>query len=181
MIDGGYSSLNVDKLVTEVGTTRPTFYRRYPNIDHLAFEVIRNRFQTATDVATGTLAGDLLKLQREEVSMFSDPLIRNNLPGLLESIRTNPEVGKLYADLFIRPRREKVGLVIKAAVNHGEIPHSNIDVEFVCDILLGPLLTRVLLPVDVALDDKLARQTAQLALLFISGESTPSRLPRNLP
>ena len=173
MIDGGYSSLNVDKLVTEVGTTRPTFYRRYPNIDHLAFEVIRNRFQTATDVATGTLAGDLLKLQREEVSMFSDPLIRKNLPGLLESIRTNPEVGKLYADLFIRPRREKVGLVIKAAVNHGEIPHSNIDVEFVCDILLGPLLTRVLLPVDVALDDKLARQTAQLALLFISGESTP--------
>lgn len=168
MESDGFSKLTVDRLVTEVKTTRPTFYRRYPSIAHVAFDVIRMRFGTGTRVGTGTLRGDLLRLQREDIAMFSSPLVRNNLPGLLESVRTDADVRDLYRDNFILPRRANVGEVIAAASERGEIapatPHA---VELVCDTLLGPVLARAVLPVGQPLDDHLARETVGLALRYL--------------
>ncbi|MBF0816246.1 TetR/AcrR family transcriptional regulator [Microbacterium paludicola] len=165
----GFSKLTVDRLVTEVRTTRPTFYRRYPSIAHVAFDVIKMRFGTGTPVGTGTLRGDLLKLQREDVAMFSSPLLRNNLPGLLESVRTDPDVRDLYRDSFIMPRRANVGDVIAEAAQRGELDASvSHDVELVCDTLLGPVLARAVLPIGQPLDDYLARETVDQALRYLN-------------
>lgn len=169
MESDGFSKLTVDGLVTEVRTTRPTFYRRYPSIAHVAFDVIRMRFGSATPVDTGTLRGDLLKLQREEVAMFSSQLLRNNLPGLLESMRTDPDVRDLYRDNFIMPRRANVRDIIVAAALRGEIDSTTShDVELVCDTLLGPILSRAVLPIGQPLDDHLARETVELAVRYLN-------------
>lgn len=164
-MEHGFSELTIDGLVSEAGTTRPTFYRRYRNVAHLAFDVIRHRFGTEAQVSTGSLAKDLLQLQHDEVAMFSDPLLRNNLPGLLESVRIDAHVRKLYVEEFIRPRRATVEGVINAAVNRGEISRSSIDIDWICDLLLSPILTRALLPIaGSGGGDDLARRTTQLAL-----------------
>lgn len=170
MIQEGFSGLTVDGLVSEAGTTRPTFYRRYRNVAHLAFDVIVYRYGTGSVVDTGTLAEDLLQLQRDEVAMFSDPLLRNNLPGLLESVRTDSYVRELYLEQFVKPRRAAVLRVVDAAVRRGEIPESGFDIAWVCDLLLSPLLTRALLPIAGGLDDQLARRTALLALDALKGK-----------
>ncbi|MFK4298873.1 AcrR family transcriptional regulator [Arthrobacter sp. GAS37] len=167
MVTDGFSGLSIDGLVTEVGTTRPTFYRRYPSIAHLAFEVIAARFGTGMPVDTGSLYGDLLKLQREDIAMFASPLVRNNLPGLLESVRTDPRVRDRYRDDFVGPRRANVARVIAAAVERGELADRNVDVDMVCDLLVGPILARTLLPVAVSADDRLARQTAQFVVGYL--------------
>ncbi|MFC6355945.1 TetR-like C-terminal domain-containing protein [Luethyella okanaganae] len=167
MATEGFSGLTVDGLVMEVGTTRPTFYRRYSNVAHLAFEVIEARFGTGTPVNTGSLYGDLLKLQREDIAMFASPLLRNNLPGLLESVRTDLTVRERYRDEFIGPRRANVAKVIAAAVERGELADRRVDIDIACDLLVGPILARTLLPLAVAVDDRLARQTAQVVLDYL--------------
>lgn len=164
MTEEGFSSLSVDGLVNEVGTTRPSFYRRYRNVAHLAFDVIQHRFGTEPKVSGGSLPEDLLKLQRDEVAMFADPLLRNNLPGLLESVRTDASVRELYLNDFINPRRANVHAVLDAAVSRGEIVQGQVDVDWICDLLLSPILTRALLPTPGGLSDELARRTVQLAL-----------------
>ena len=164
MLSSGFSKLTIDGLVTEIGTTRPAFYRRYRTLAHLVFDVIRNRFGTEDAVNTGSLASDLLQLQRNEVTMFADPLLRNNLPGLLESLRTDPELEALYLDRFIAPRRAHVASVIAAAAERGEIPKEASDLGFICDVLLGPILARAIVPVLGDLDDELARQTVVVAM-----------------
>lgn len=164
MVTDGFSGLTVDGLVSEVGTTRPTFYRRYPSVAYVAFEVIRNRFGTGTTVHTGSLYEDLLMLQREDIAMFSSPLLRNNLPGLMESIRIDMKLRNLYHEQFIGPRRDNVGKVLKAAIESGEIPDRPIDADLVCDLLLGPILARVLLPLGLQVDDSLARQTTGIVI-----------------
>ncbi|WP_458114336.1 TetR/AcrR family transcriptional regulator C-terminal ligand-binding domain-containing protein [Arthrobacter sp. R1-13] len=170
MTSEGFSGLTIDGLVSEVGTTRPSFYRRYRNVAHLAFDVIRHRFGTEAQVDTGSLAEDLLRLQNDEVAMFADPLMRNNLPGLLESVRTDAHVRELYAEQFIRPRRAVVLGVVSAAVERGEISGSGFDIDWVCDLLLSPILTRALLPVTgEGLGGELARRTTQLALNELQG------------
>lgn len=164
MVSDGFESLTVDRLVSEVGTTRPTFYRRFPSVAALAFEVIQQRFGTGTAVATGSLQQDLLALQREDIAMFSSPLLQRNLPGLLTSIRTDSEIRDRYRNGFVEPRRANVRDLVLAAVERGEIPPDRVDIEYVCDLLLGPLLARTLLPLDGPLDDRLARATVQTVM-----------------
>lgn len=163
MVEQGYSALTVDGLVTAVGTTRPTFYRRFPNIAHVALSVVKNAFGTGTAVDTGSLREDLYTLQREEVAMFSSPLMRNNLGGLLEAARADQDLLVLYGTEFIGPRRSNVDRVVGAAVERGEIS-AEFDIDFVCDLLLGPVLARALMPSGAALDETLARQTTEAAL-----------------
>ena len=98
-------------------------------------------------------------LQRNDVAMMTSRLLQLNLPALLEAMRSDSEIREMYLERFIRPRRENVGRVIDAAVNRGEIAGEGIDTEYVCDLLFGPLLSRVLLPTDLALNDTIARKT----------------------
>jgi AcrR family transcriptional regulator len=174
MVDEGYSALTIDALAAEVGTTRPTFYRRFPSIAHLALEVIKNRYGTGSPVDTGSLYEDLLTLQREEVAMFAGPILRKNLPGLLEAARNDTALGALYNTDFIGPRRANIARIIDAADRRSEIAADSIDVDYICDLLLGPILSRALLPVAAAIDDRLARQTVETAITEI-GERTPTR------
>lgn len=161
----GFSGLSVDALVTAVGTTRPAFYRRYTNIAHLAFDVIFRRFGVDAPPEAGSLASDLLQLQRAEIAMFADPLLRKNLPGLLESVRIDESVRGLYQEQFVERRRANVAAAVDRAVARGEMLPSAGQLDFVCDLLLGPILTRALVPTPHAgLDDELARQTVDAAL-----------------
>lgn len=164
LIADGFTELTVDRLVNEIGTTRPTFYRRYRNIHHLAFDIIVNRFGTGRSVDTGMLRTDLIALQQEKVLLLSSPLMRNSLPGMLESARSDPSLRQRYIEEFIEPRRDNVRRAIARAVSRGEIDGTGIDLDFVCDLLLGPLLTRAILPGSVPLDDRLAERSAEVVL-----------------
>jgi AcrR family transcriptional regulator len=165
MVSEGFEALTVDRLVTEVGTTRPTFYRRFPSTAALAFEVIWRRFGTGSPVDTGSLSDDLLTLQREDIAMFSTPLMQRNLPGLVRLVRSDPEIRSRYRSDFIEPRRANVRDLIRSAADRGEIPSADVDFELVCDLLIGPLLARTLLPLEGALDDRLARMTVQTVMM----------------
>jgi AcrR family transcriptional regulator len=164
MESGGFNKLTVDGIVNEVGTTRQTFYRRYKSVSLLALEVLLARFGGQEEIDTGKLESDLLELQRGDVAMMTTPLIQKNLPGLLEDIRIDADVRQLYFDRMIHPRRENVRLVISRALERGELTRTDIDSEYICDLLFGPLLARVLLPTDLPLDDRLARQTVTTVL-----------------
>lgn len=175
MLTEGFSSLTVDALVTEVGTTRPTFYRRFSNVADVALTVVRNTFGTGNSVDTGSLRQDLLALQEEEVSMFSSPLLRNNLSGLLEAARSDEVLLAAYGSEFIGPRRANVARVISAAIDRGEIDEVDVDVDFVCDLLLGPILARALVPSGAPLDARLAEQTTEAVLLSVGAVSAGRR------
>lgn len=164
MESDGFAKLTVDGIVSEVGTTRQTFYRRYKNVSLLALEVLLYRFSDQEAVDTGKIESDLLELQRSDVAMMTSPLIQKNLPGLFEDIRVVPEVREVYLEKMIRPRRDNVHRVIQRARGRGELKSADVDSEYICDLLFGPLLARVLLPTGLPLDDRLARRTVATVL-----------------
>jgi len=172
MVAEGFTGLTVDRLVEDAGTTRPTFYRRFPNVAHIAFEVIRIRFGTGAAVDTGSLFDDLLTLQREEVKMFAAPVFRNSLPGFLEAARSEPAMLDTFLSHFIIPRRANVARVLEAAGRRGEVAVDGIDIDFVCDMLLGPVMARAVLPAGAPLDDRLALSTTEAAIAHLSAVPT---------
>lgn len=162
MAADGFASLNVDRLVTEVGTTRAAFYRRYRNIGYIVFDVITKKFGQRQAPDTGSLEGDMLRLARDEVAMFADPVFRHSIPGLLESMRTDAELRARYANSLILPRRSTVRAVIERAAERGDIPTPTTEtVEWVCDLIVGPVLTHSVLPLGAGVDDRLARRIAE--------------------
>ncbi len=161
MTESGFSALTVDRLTTEIGTTRPAFYRRFPSVAHLALEVVRNRFGTGDPVNTDSLANDLLTLQRNEVAMFANPLLRNSFFGFLEAARTDAHLLDAYQQEFVGPRRANVRRVLTAAEERGEISLVGVDVGYIMDLLVGPILARAFLPSGALLDDTLARETVE--------------------
>lgn len=170
MTTDGFSELTVDGLVSEVGTSRPAFYRRYRSIARLALDVILERYPDAPSSNTGSLRSDLLALQRNDVAMMTSPLLMHNLPALLEAMRTDNTIRQSYLDRFIAPRRQNVANVIAAAVERGEIVEKNVDSEYICDLLFGPLLSRILLPTDLPVTDVTARQTVATVLKELNVE-----------
>lgn len=171
MVDGGYSALTIDALAAEVGTTRPTFYRRFPSIDHLILEVLKSRFGTGLPVSTGSLYEDLLTVQREEIAMYAAPLLRKNLLGLLEAARSDAELGALYETEFISPRRSNIARIIHEASARDEIEIDDLDINYICDLMLGTILSRALLPAKATLDDHLAHQTVRTALSALGAKT----------
>lgn len=163
MLAEGYSGLSVDRVVTDAGTTRPTFYKRYPSVSQLAFEVIDNAFDADEVASTGTLSGDLLELQRQNIVMMGSSLMRLNLPGLLEAARVDDTISQLYQERILDPRRRRVVWAIESARARGEIESTEVEGDLVFDLLFGPLLARVLLPPNRPLDDALAHATAAIA------------------
>lgn len=169
MLAQGFSSMTVDVILRETGVSRGAFYRRHPNLGHLAFSVIAEQFGKGERIDTGSLAGDLLAIQRADVAVFADPLMGNNLPALLETSRADPAIYDLWVQGFAGPRRARVAAAINAAIARGEIAECAVDVAFLCDLLLGPLLARVLVPISGDIDDKLAQDSAGAALSAVLG------------
>lgn len=165
MESSGYGALTVDGLVNEVGTTRQTFYRRYSGIAMIALDVLLERFGGQELVDTGSLERDLLELQRIDVAMMSSPLIQKNLPGLLEEVRTDQTIRDIYLERLLLPRRRNVAAVLERARQRGDIGAvPDLDPERICDLLIGPLLARVVLPTSQPLDDRFARWTVDVVL-----------------
>lgn len=183
MAHDGYSALTVDGLSGAVGTTRPTFYRRFPSVAHLAFAVIKQRFGTGHAIDTGSLHEDLFRLQCEEVTMFSDPVLAKSLLGLLSAAAEDEVLRTQYLTEFIAPRRHNVGHIIDTAVVRGELPREpdSEDVDFVCELLLGPVLSRVLLPVGVPLNERLAWRTAEIAVMALQAATTSTAAVKEQP
>lgn len=165
----GFSKLTVEGVVSDAGTTRQTFYRRYPSVAHLALDVICARFGEVNLVDTKSLESDLLELQRDDLVMMNSALLKKNLSGLLEVIRSDREVRALFAERLFRPRRANVKRVIDLAVLRGELDGPDIDSEYICDLLVGALLARTVIPTGAPLDDRFARQTVETALSELRG------------
>jgi hypothetical protein len=123
---------------------------------------VGRRFGLNPAVETGSLRGDLLAVQRNQVEFFADPLVMRALPGLLDEAARDTTLGSQLFDAFVTPRRRSTARALERAVQRGDIPGA-FDTEWICDLLTGPLLMRAILPTG-PIDENLAQLTVNAAL-----------------
>lgn len=173
ILEQGFSAVSVEAVAAKASTSRPAFYRRFDGIPALIFALLEQRFDIALDVDFdfGDLRLDLEAIQHEQVALFGDPLIGRSLSGFLDSLHTNSELRSVFVEQFLGPRRAAVGIIIDRAAGRGEIPACP-DVEWICDLLTGPVVLRVVMPGLAALDESFISQTVDCALSAL-GYRTP--------
>jgi hypothetical protein len=90
-------------------------------------------------------------------------VIQVGLAGVLSELTTDDNLGTLFYERFMAPRRRSVVAMLGRAADRGEIaPLEQPDI--VSDLLTGPLLLRAVLPTIGPIDDTLLMATVEAAL-----------------
>lgn len=165
ILERGFGGLFVGAIASSAGTTRPAFYRRFDGIPALVLALLLDRFAIDLDLSinSGNLPEDLTAIQREQLALFSHPLVKHGLAGFLDSLQRDDTLQKVFLHEFLAPRRYATGTIILRAAGRGEIPRGP-DLEWAFDLLTGPLLIRVVMPGLHELDEALVAQTVASTL-----------------
>lgn len=174
LLEGGFTALSVEAVASRAGTSRPAFYRRYKAVSGLFMDILSRRFGSTFDFDSGDLPTDLLEIQRDQLALFTDPLVQQSLAGFLESIRHSSELTQVFVNEFLSPRRASTIKIISKAVARKDIAPPA-DPEWICDLLTGPFVIRALFPALTPLGEDLVQHTVETALRELRYKSAIAR------
>jgi AcrR family transcriptional regulator len=175
--DGDVGSLTVEAVAARSGVAKTTIYRRWRDKWELALDAVM--IDMLPGFAEPVDVGDT----RKELVTFVDAARKNlsTLPsapamqGLASQIASDPELGRVYREQVVEPRREQLRPVIERGIARGDL-RPDTDVRLAHELMLGPLFYRLLFsggPIDRKLSSRLAD-----AILDGFSPALTSRSPR---
>ena len=103
----GLAGLTYVAVADRADTTRPTIYRRYPDITELAVAALASMSDLTAHEPTGAHLDDLVA----ELSSFRDVIIAANglsLTAVVLSESTDPAIKEAYRTAVVVPRRSRI-------------------------------------------------------------------------
>ena len=156
----GYANLTMAAVAERAGTTKTALYRRWSSKAELVHEAAFPVAPTALTTPEGDIGGDVRAMVAAARDVFTSPVVRAALPGLIADMADD-------ADLHARVVRRFVGLFgavrdrLDRAVARGEV-HADVDPQRMIEIIGGATLLRLLLDPGGSLDDDWVEQTAAI-------------------
>ena len=163
----------MDEIADRAGVSKATIYRRWPSKGTLVFEAFAADFlarQTAPD--TGSLKRDLTARLLEWMRAVNGTVTGRTLKSLLAEAQRDEDLAVIWRDHFIRPVREESKLLVKRAVERGEISQRT-DPDVLLDLVYGPMYHR-LLQGHLPLNDRFVQAVVSSVL---SGIQPGARVP----
>jgi AcrR family transcriptional regulator len=162
LVEIGYANLTMAAVAERAGTTKTALYRRWSGKAELIHEAAFPTAPTALSAPEGDIVGDVLAMVAAARDVFTSPVVRAALPGLVADMAED-------ADLHARVMSRFVGLfgVVRERLDHavarGEV-HADVDPERLIEIVGGATLLRLLLDPGGSLDDAWVEQTAAIVI-----------------
>ncbi len=153
LAETGYDGMTIDAVAARAQAGKATLYRRWPSKDELVIDAVACMKATDTDIDrlpdTGTLRGDLLAMIRPHSIEDAERRLKV-MAGLVSMLSRAPELAQTANQAIVEPRTEANRVLIRRAVDRGEIP-ADCDVEALALIIPSMAAYRVLmlhLPVE---------------------------------
>jgi AcrR family transcriptional regulator len=136
------SGLSLVTIAEQAGVSRNSLYRRWKTKDELYLDVLDaiNKPLPKPDAPTvrDNLTAQLAVLIERNLDKRAGSMLR----ALLAEACAFPELYRRYFEEIVTPRREAMYRLIERGIASGEI-RPGTDVEFVNEILVGPILARM--------------------------------------
>ena len=142
-VEGGLRGLSMEAIAARAGVGKATIYRRWKSKEELFVEAIASIALNPEVPDTGSVRGDFEAASRAAVGRMAPEAFRV-LPRLMADAADDPELLEALHEALVRPRRAAIGTVLRRGVERGEL-RADIDVDLISDMLIGPLIARVLL------------------------------------
>ncbi|WP_431678272.1 TetR/AcrR family transcriptional regulator [Kitasatospora sp. KL5] len=158
------SELSIEGIAAAAGVGKATIYRRWPNKEALLVDVVARLESPLPERTGGTVRDELVGMidymRRRGLAKRS----RWMLKSALSQMNTWPELRQAYQEQVVRPRRELARAIVRRGIDEGVL-RADLDVELVCEIVIGPILLRTVLWDEAPLDDpELAEQMVDAVL-----------------
>ena len=140
LADERYADLTVSKVAARARASKSTIYRRWPTKEHLVIEAF-NRWPALLAHDRGDVMSDLLDLYRQFLRILHRPPSNAIMPTLVAERAHNPALAAVFDPLMQR-RRDPVRVVLRRAMERGELPKST-DVELGVDAIMGVTVLRM--------------------------------------
>ena len=105
LVEIGYSNLSLAAVAERAGTTKSALYRRWSSKAELVHEAAFPTAPTALEAPAGDIAADVRMMIEATRDVFTTPVVRAALPGLVADMTADPELNARvmarFADLFI--------------------------------------------------------------------------------
>jgi AcrR family transcriptional regulator len=136
----GYDGLTLDAVAATARTSKATVYRRWPSKGELVLSAVTEGIrQVAVPPETGTLRGDLLRLGElvcEHACAHS-----TTIRAVIFEVSRDPALRNAMQHQFLDQRKALLTLILRQAVDRGEIDGAAISVEL-WDVIPGYLIFR---------------------------------------
>ena len=162
LVQIGYSNLTMAAVAKRAGTTKTALYRRWSSKAELVHEAAFPATPTALETPEGSIAADIHAMIAAARDVFTSPVVRAALPGLIADMAAdadlNARVMSRFTGLFAAVRAR-----LGDAVERGEV-HSDVDPDRLVEVIGGATMLRLLLWPDRDLDDKWVDQTTAIVV-----------------
>lgn len=168
LVQIGYSNLTLAAVAERAGTTKTALYRRWSSKAELVHEAAFPVAPTALAGPTRGMAADLRAMIAAARDVFTTPVVRAALPGLVADMSADAELNarvmSRFADLFTAVQAR-----LSEAVDRGEV-HPDVDPDRLIELIGGATLLRMLLSPDEPLDDAWVDQTTAILVHGVTRE-----------
>jgi AcrR family transcriptional regulator len=166
----GVHGFRTDDVAARAGVGKGAIYRRHPSKDDLVMAAVAALVDEEIEVPdTGSTRADLLALMREAVELYRGSLPGRLMPRLVSAMAERPELASVVREGFLIRRRRALSEVVRRGVERGDL-RPDVDLEFVLDILGGPLFYRLLIT-GGPVDEQLAEAVTELILRGFAPDS----------
>ncbi|MFD8688593.1 TetR/AcrR family transcriptional regulator [Streptomyces sp. NPDC059651] len=149
----GYDALTMDAVAARTRSSKATLYRQWGSKPELVVTAMRhNKPVSLSDVDTGSLRGDFHAVlgRSDDCQMEKDSAL---MRGLSHAVHENPDLLQALRELLIEPEMTGLDLLLRRAVDRGEVRPDNPALKYLPHMLIGAFAARQLVedrPVDQA-------------------------------
>ncbi|MFV9632781.1 helix-turn-helix domain-containing protein [Mycobacterium neumannii] len=154
LTEHGYAKTTIDLIATTANVSRPAVYRRWRSKAHLVHEALfpdLGREPPADD-----FVDEITRLCHGALAMYSDPAVREAIPGLLADLRTDRGMRRVLSDRLEATARSQLGERVAAAVTSG-VARAGVSADTIMDVIAGgawyAVCVRRIKDIDVAADE----------------------------
>ncbi|MBI2702458.1 MULTISPECIES: TetR/AcrR family transcriptional regulator [Mycobacterium] len=160
LVNIGYSNLSLAAVAERAGTTKSALYRRWSSKAELVHEAAFPVAPTALVAPAGDFAADIRMMIGATRDVFTTPVVRAALPGLVADMTADAELNarvmSRFAGVFAAVRTR-----LREAIDRGEA-HPDVDPDRLIELIGGATMLRMMLYPDQTLDDTWVQQTAAI-------------------
>ncbi|WP_373143109.1 TetR/AcrR family transcriptional regulator [Mycobacterium marinum] len=160
LVQIGYSNLSLAAVAERAGTTKSALYRRWSSKAELVHEAAFPVTPSALSAPAGDFAGDIRMMVAATRDVFTTPVVRAALPGLVADMTAdadlNARVLSRFTELFATVR-----IRLQEAIDRGEA-HPDVDPNRMIELIGGATMLRMLLYPDQMLDEAWVDQTTAI-------------------
>ncbi|MGY4711817.1 TetR/AcrR family transcriptional regulator C-terminal ligand-binding domain-containing protein [Mycolicibacterium sp. CBM1] len=160
LVEIGYPNLTLAAVAERAGTTKTALYRRWSSKAELVHEAAFPVTPTALLAPAGDIAADVRAMLASTRDVFTSPVVRAALPGLIADMGADPALNARvlarFTGLFATVRDRLVEAV------HCREVHPDVNPDRLIELIGGVTMMRLLLYPEDAVDDSWVDQTTAI-------------------